>query len=304
MIVETSDRDVAAEALRRNFPGLDLAPSDDHGSFRFFHSREQRGFVTYSQVQVAGRLRTDGFYPDEFSIGRRLGGRVALAYGADEIDTTGVYLRPQGDSSIRFEDSQVELITLDPTRLRVLADRYLEGSGGRLLAPTAALGRPSAPGARLWAAVAEAIAADDGSSPLVASALQDLIVVTFLVAFPVVEGGAATAGVRVLPRVLRRASDYIDENLAEPISVTQIAEAARISVRTLQYGFRNHFGDSPHSYVRERRLRQIHAELRRSDPASTTVVAVARRWGIGHSGRFTADYHARFGEYPSDTLRR
>uniref|UniRef100_UPI0040534E2C helix-turn-helix transcriptional regulator n=1 Tax=Microbacterium sp. LWH7-1.2 TaxID=3135257 RepID=UPI0040534E2C len=92
-------------------------------------------------------------------------------------------------------------------------------------------------------------------------------------------------------------------HLAEPICVAQIAEAARISVRALRYGFAHQFGVSPSRYLRDSRLRQVHAELRDADPAVTTVVAVARRWGIGHAGRFAAEYRAKFGEYPSDTLR-
>jgi AraC-like DNA-binding protein len=34
------------------------------------------------------------------------------------------------------------------------------------------------------------------------------------------------------------------------------------------------------------------------------VTAVALRWGFGHLGQFAADYRARFGELPSETLRR
>ncbi|MFP5477787.1 MAG: helix-turn-helix domain-containing protein, partial [Gammaproteobacteria bacterium] len=37
---------------------------------------------------------------------------------------------------------------------------------------------------------------------------------------------------------------------------------------------------------------------------STHVAGVALRWGFGHLGRFSADYRARFGEYPSETVRR
>jgi AraC-like DNA-binding protein len=35
-----------------------------------------------------------------------------------------------------------------------------------------------------------------------------------------------------------------------------------------------------------------------------TVAAVAHRWGFAHLGRFASAYRCRFGEPPSDTLRR
>ncbi|WP_345800114.1 helix-turn-helix transcriptional regulator [Microbacterium sp. AZCO] len=115
---------------------------------------------------------------------------------------------------------------------------------------------------------------------------------------------APASGVNALPRAIRRATAYIEENLAAPISVTQIADAARISVRTLEYAFRRHFSTTPGAYLRVARLRQVNAELRDADPATTTVADVVRRWGITLQGRFAAEYRAEFGENPSETLRR
>ncbi|WP_243077174.1 AraC family transcriptional regulator [Microbacterium sp. SS28] len=304
MIVDTSDRDVAAEALSRSFPGLGLSPSPDGRPFRFFHSREQRGFITYSRVDVGGVIHSSGYYPDEFALVRRLGGKIALEYGPERIDTTRPYLRPQGQSVVRFEDSRAELISLQPAVVRRLADRHLEGSGRKLLSPTAGLSKPSPHGARLWNATADMVADDDGASPIRASVLQDLVITTLLVAFPVLGDVSPPVGANVLPRALRRAVDYIDEHLAEPISITQIAEAARVSVRSLEYGFIRQFGVTPSRHLREARMRQVHAELRDSDPTQTTVAAVVHRWGIGHLGRFAAEYRAQFGENPSATLGR
>jgi len=58
------------------------------------------------------------------------------------------------------------------------------------------------------------------------------------------------------------------------------------------------------TYLREVRLRRAHDELLASPPSSTTVSAVASRWGIVHLGRFAAAYRAAFGESPSQTLAR
>lgn len=304
MIIDTSDRDVAAEAISRSFPGLGLSAGSDGRPFRFFHSREQRGFITYSRIDVTGALRSFGTYPDEFAVARRFSGKVVLQYGSSAIDTSRPYLRPRGQSVVFFEDSHTELISFQPDAVRALADRFLEGSGRLLVSPTAALSRPTAQGALLWSAIADLLAQDDGGSPLRLGVLEDLVIATLLVAFPIAADSTPEPGVNVLPRAIRRAVDYIDEHLAEPLSVTQIAEAARISVRALQYGFRRRFGVAPITYVHEARLRRIHAELRSADPATTTVTEVIAGWGIGHRGRFAAEYRAVFGENPSDTLSR
>jgi transcriptional regulator GlxA family with amidase domain len=52
------------------------------------------------------------------------------------------------------------------------------------------------------------------------------------------------------------------------------------------------------------RLQRAHTALRDSNPAETTVQAVALSLGLLHQGRFAANYRALFGETPSETLRR
>ncbi len=82
------------------------------------------------------------------------------------------------------------------------------------------------------------------------------------------------------------------------------ADAASVSVRTLQAGFAKHLGTSPMRYLSEARMDRAHVELGDSDAESTTVAAIARAWGFTHPSRFAADYRRRFGENPSATLRR
>jgi transcriptional regulator GlxA family with amidase domain len=58
------------------------------------------------------------------------------------------------------------------------------------------------------------------------------------------------------------------------------------------------------TYLREVRLRRAHETLRRSDPSVVTVASVAYDWAFTNLGRFAAAYAERYGELPSDTLRR
>jgi AraC-like DNA-binding protein len=105
------------------------------------------------------------------------------------------------------------------------------------------------------------------------------------------------------PRDLRRAIDYMHANLAAPITVADIAEAAGIAGRTLFQYFRDFRGTSPMRYLRDQRFEKARDALRRAEPEEG-VAQIAARWGFVHLGRFAVEYRRRFGEMPSQTPRR
>ncbi|CAN5760238.1 AraC family transcriptional regulator [soil metagenome] len=105
--------------------------------------------------------------------------------------------------------------------------------------------------------------------------------------------------------VVQAAMDYLDDHLAEHITMDAVADFVHISVRTIQQGFHEQLGMTPMTYVRERRLERVHEELMDATPADgVTVTAVAERWGFHHLGSFGSEYRKRWGESPSQTLRR
>jgi AraC-like DNA-binding protein len=105
------------------------------------------------------------------------------------------------------------------------------------------------------------------------------------------------------PRAVRRALDAIHDEPERPISVTDMAYIAGVSVRSLQEGFRRHVGCPPMVYLQQVRLDRTRDALLAADPARATVAAIANWWGFAHLGRFASVYRARFGEPPSETLR-
>ncbi|MCA0939872.1 AraC family transcriptional regulator [Salipiger pacificus] len=105
------------------------------------------------------------------------------------------------------------------------------------------------------------------------------------------------------PRSVRRAEAYIEAHLSEPFSIDDVARAAEVSTRALFESFRQFRDLSPMKYVRFRRLQAARDILRRSGPEER-VADVAARLGFGHLGRFASDYARRFGETPSETLRK
>jgi AraC-like DNA-binding protein len=106
------------------------------------------------------------------------------------------------------------------------------------------------------------------------------------------------------PQPLRRALAFMDERAGDPITLNEIATAARLSPRGLQAAFRRHLDITPLAYLRSVRMEQAHRDLEDAAPGDgVSVAAVAARWGFTHLGRFAVEYRRRFGIYPSQTLR-
>ncbi|MBY3395683.1 AraC family transcriptional regulator [Rhizobium laguerreae] len=105
------------------------------------------------------------------------------------------------------------------------------------------------------------------------------------------------------PRHVKWAIDFMQEHIAEPISLSDIAMAAKVSVRTLQQGFRQFRNTTPMSYLQDLRMAAAHRDLLESD-ARQAIADVALKWGFMHPGRFAAEYRKRFGQLPSQTLKR
>ncbi|OAP37093.1 AraC family transcriptional regulator [Sinorhizobium americanum] len=105
-----------------------------------------------------------------------------------------------------------------------------------------------------------------------------------------------------MPRNLKRAIEYMVANIAEPMSVAEIAREAGTSVRALQTAFQQFKDTTPLNFLRQMRLEGVRKTL--SDSANALSIAqVARAWGFTHMGRFSAIYHDAFGQTPSETAK-
>lgn len=103
---------------------------------------------------------------------------------------------------------------------------------------------------------------------------------------------------------VRRAQEYIQQNLQRQLSIEDIAESADIGVRSLQNFFREDLKQTPTAYIRDLRLEGARADLADTTRGTTvSVTDVATKWGFSHHGRFAKRYRDRFGETPSQTLK-
>ena len=107
----------------------------------------------------------------------------------------------------------------------------------------------------------------------------------------------------LLPRGVRRALDAMRTNVGRDWSVTELAEAAGLSSRTLQRQFREFLGKAPRAALRDLRFENARRDLLQGVP-DAKVMDIAQRCGFPHCGRFSVEYRRRFGETPSQTAKR
>jgi len=98
--------------------------------------------------------------------------------------------------------------------------------------------------------------------------------------------------------------DFIVESDNPVTSVRELCSIANVSERTLQYAFRERFGQSPKTFTLTHRLNNVRKMLRHTDPDAEKIYEIAGHHGFLHMGQFTSDYKRLFGELPSETLRR
>lgn len=105
------------------------------------------------------------------------------------------------------------------------------------------------------------------------------------------------------PRHVMRAEELIRTHPERSITVGDLSEVSGVSARALFEGFRRFRSTTPMALLRTVRLERVHADLQAARP-SENIAAIAFKWGIVHLGRFAQDYRGRFGERPSETLRK
>ncbi|MEU9479793.1 helix-turn-helix domain-containing protein [Streptomyces sp. NPDC048191] len=141
--------------------------------------------------------------------------------------------------------------------------------------------------------------------PLVAATAAQHLAASVLAAFPNTALAEPTAADRrdAHPAVLRRALAFIDDHADRPIAVADIAAAAHVTVRALQYAFRRHLDTTPLAHLRRVRLAHAHQDLVTAGPdGASTVTEIAARWGFHHPGRFAALYRDTYRRSPHTTL--
>jgi AraC-like DNA-binding protein len=97
-------------------------------------------------------------------------------------------------------------------------------------------------------------------------------------------------------RHLVRAKDLADARYAEPLTVADLARAARLSPAHFSREFSRTFGEPPHRYLLTRRLERAAALLRDTDRSVTEICFAV---GLTSVGSFTTSFRRVYGTTPT-----
>lgn len=106
------------------------------------------------------------------------------------------------------------------------------------------------------------------------------------------------------PHHVRRVVEYIEEYCAEPITLEELIGISGVSERTLFDAFRRYKDISPMKYLKKVRMEKVYRALLTEKNGNKSVTEIAEAWGFTQLGRFSVEYKQRYGESPSETLRR
>jgi transcriptional regulator GlxA family with amidase domain len=159
--------------------------------------------------------------------------------------------------------------------------------------------------------VAKQLTTEEGGAfdyPLVARQLVDVAITALLNGFA---NSTMADGYRPEPggcghAAVRRAVEFIDGHAAEPIAVSDAADAAGVDAGELLAAFARDHDISPMEYLRRVRLDGAHRDLSARTPAGgdtvATVAAIAHRWGFANPRLFAAFYRTTYRRAPGVTL--
>jgi AraC-like DNA-binding protein len=263
--------------------------------------------ISVTRITSSGsdvRMRTPGS-PDLVAILVREGG-LRMRRGDEEtrFDAGSIGLMPMGEAvELLWDEVGMDLFSLPLSSIARLLGA--EGRAVTVHAPTVVAQDPML--AEYWRRLATGLTLQMLTEPdlyqrdLLRAQLVDALAAVTIEAFGLSD--ASEEDTTEDAAVVSRAVQYMSAHLGEPISVTQIATATRISVRGLQLLFQRELASTPIAHLR--RLRMAGARVALEAPArGTTVGAVGRRFGYSNLGRFSAHYRDEFDEAPSRTLQR
>lgn len=307
--IETTDADQALAFLQGLYPKINLDARPDAFSLHLAGAGDDRLSSFQEGMSASGWLRAEP--QTAFMIVETYEGVFDCESLRHQIDTSRPCVFPPNPAIVRwYRPFSINALEVDIAALDEFASDHFGVSGLRVrFSGNFALTRELE---RSWRALSAYVrnivfATDEVlENRLIRDSSFGMVAAAALATFPnnTLDLPDANDGLSAVPAAVRRAIAFMEDRIAQPISLEDIAGASRLSPRGLQDAFIRIVGVSPTRYLRRMRLEAAHADLVNADStAGDTVAVIARRWGFAHLARFSARYRQEYGEYPADTLR-
>ncbi len=214
------------------------------------------------------------------AIGRRVATRDAFPAGTTVLGQPGEVF----DGEMR-DRPDVLFFLMEPEFVRARAGFDLQDLPPRQDIALLDLSR------RLVAALGEGVRGDTLYCELAVEALVDRLITLHGTA-----RGRMPYRETLAPARLAGVFGFVEENLAGPLRLADLADAAALSRAHFARAFHAATGQAPHRYILQRRLQRAHALLRRTDLAVGEIGAAC---GFADSAHFSRVYRRHFGRPPS-----
>ncbi|AAV96189.1 transcriptional regulator, AraC family [Ruegeria pomeroyi DSS-3] len=311
----TADLDEARALVARNFCGHRLERQAREDAFDACQNRAGGNGLFYNYIRYGADVEIEpGELGSFYLIQVPIRGQALIRNGRTEVETGSAIasvLNPDRHTRMRWlAGCEQVLLQIDRNRLTAVAETL---TGTALQSPVRfdpQIDRARPEMQRWLALFRRAVSAVDHGAlldpdqALSRALVEDELIAGFLRAQP-----SSIAPLLERPETgplsphVRRARDFMQAHLADPLTLSQIAAAAGTSPRNLQLGFSQLLEMTPLAYLRVLRLNYARYLLRESPP-QVTIASIAGAAGFSHLGRFSAQYAARFGEGPSQTRKQ
>jgi len=141
-------------------------------------------------------------------------------------------------------------------------------------------------------------------NPEAARGLEDELVQALVACLRPAKAEEDVAAKRQHALVMRRFHAAVTASGDQPVYVSDLCSAIRVSDRTLRICCHEHLGMGPKRYLWLRRMQQVRHALALADHTSAMVTEIATAHGFWELGRFAGAYRSLYGESPSTTLAR
>jgi len=311
VLFQSNDLDCARERVAQKFCNHRLDIIGDRRAFRVTHNHAPGEMISLNYISYGADVLIDpGELGDFYLIQMPISGTATVRNGTREFLTDrsiASVLNADLATRMKWWQSCAQLLVqVRKAPLHAFAMRLLDRDiqGPLIFDPLIDFSRPEM---QAWRRLANSLFhAADAKAPLHGPGLHNVLHEQHLLElflrsqpnnmslfFNEQRSGAA-------PRHLKRAEEFIRANVAAPIGLHEIAEAAGVAPRTLQLAYRNAFGISPIRALTRERMRRARFDLVAGE---ASVTDVALKWGFTHFGRFAAEYRHEFGELPRETRK-
>lgn len=310
-LARTSDPDQAQFVLSRELSELRFKSVADRSRFQFEMNGCRLGRTTVAFNRVSTRAEVDAGVIESAVI-------ISLSVGPPAVLDLDGEIVPPGRLGVVSPAKRVTVhrsagsgVILLRTTIKAIRDRLREWSGKEPTNPIifdCSADLDHGAGAQLGRLLNYLV--DDGRSadtilnnPILRAGLDD----TLLGAMAALSSGYGDLLEEKpstdVPRLVRRAEEFMEAYATEPITISDVVAECGCSRRALFSAFRRYRGYAPLQFLAEARLKFARDALLVADPTSS-VTSVALASGFSHLGRFAEAYRRRFGERPSETMRR